>query len=298
MLPAVIIFLRFLQLKKLREAVIFAVGIGFVVFGGMFLLNQTSSGGYVWQHFTHAERLPYSFAQSVGLLGEMLKHPTFFLSLVCLIIFAFQNRGFFNRLSRGEAINVVRSPKFLILGYFLLSFVWSFLSTGRIGAGTQYYIENSLLLAIVTGLIFERFKQDALPKLALAMVFLLPVGGAFQIFRIARGEYFRWQSLSYYREIYATVGKVVPPDGKCVSIAPELVVWNGCAFNFDDYMEYSGTWSPELIEIFEREIKAGRYAAILWEDDKFTERFPNYRLIKMSQSPPEKYYPIYLYVPE
>jgi hypothetical protein len=77
-----------------------------------------------------------------------------------------------------------------------------------------------------------------------------------------------------------------------------LVVWNGCAFNFDDYGEYSGTWSPELIEIFEREIKAGRYVVILWADDKLEERFPNYRLIKMSQSPPEKYYPIYLYVRE
>ncbi|MBA3600914.1 MAG: hypothetical protein H0W45_06660, partial [Acidobacteria bacterium] len=71
-----------------------------------------------------------------------------------------------------------------------------------------------------------------------------------------------------------------------------------CAFNFDDHEEYNGTWSPEIIEVFEREIKAGRYAAVLWMDDKFTERFPNYRLVKMSQSLPERYFPIYLYVPE
>ncbi len=298
LLPTGIIFFRFLQLKKWREAVIFAVGLVFLVFGGMFLLNQTSSGGYVWQHLTHAQRLPYSLAQSAGFFIEMFKHLTFFSSLVCLIIFAFQSRKFFNCLSRAEAIKIARSPKFLIFGCLLLSFVWSLFSAGRIGAGPNYYIESSFLLAIAIGLIFEHFKRNALPNLALAMIFLLTVGGAFQIFRVLRGEYFRWQSLSYYREVFETVGKVVPPDSKCLSIAPELVVWNGCAFNFDDYQEYSSTWSPELIEIFEREIKAGRYAAVLWMDDKFTERFPNYRLIKMSQSLPERYYPIYLYVPE
>ena len=298
LLPTGIIFLRFLQLKKWREAVIFAVGLVFLIFGGMFLLNQTSSGGYVWQHFTHAQRLPYSLAQCADVFIEMLKNPTFFFSLVCLIIFAFQNRKFFNRLSRAEAIKIARSPKFLIFGYLLLSFVWSFFSAGRVGGAANYYIENSFLLAIAIGLIFEQFKRNALPNLALAMIFLLTVGGAFQIFRILRGEYFRWQSLSYYQEVFETVGKVVPPGSKCISIEAEMVVWNGCAFNFDDHEEYNGTWSPELIEIFEREIKAGRYAAVLWMDDKFTERFPNYRLIKMSQSLPERFFPIYLYVPE
>jgi hypothetical protein len=76
-----------------------------------------------------------------------------------------------------------------------------------------------------------------------------------------------------------------------------LAVWNGCKFNFDDFEEYEGNWSPELIEIFEREVRAGNYAAIVWYNDKFSERFPNYRLVKMSQNPPERYFPVYLFVP-
>ena len=298
-LPTGIIFLRFLQMKKWREAVIFFVGMGVFVLGGMALLNQTSAGGYVWQHFTHAQRLPHSLVQSVNVFIEMLKHPTFFFSLVCLIIFAFQKRQVFNSLNRAEVIKTVRSPKFLIFFYLLISLVWSFLSSGRTGGNINYYIENSFVLAIAVSLVFEHFKQkNALPNLALAMIFLLTFSGAFQIFRVLRGEYFRWQSLSYYREVFETVGKVVPPNSKCISIYPELVIWNGCAINFDDFEEYNGTWSPELIEIFEREIKMGRYAAVIWYDDKFTERFPNYRLIKMSQNLPERYFPVYLYVPE
>ncbi len=297
-LPPVIIFLRFLQLKKWREATFFALGVAALVFGGMFLLNYTSAGGYVWQHFTHAQRLPYSLKQCVGVFVEMLKNPTFFFSLGCLLVFAFQNRPLFRRLTRAEAIKIACSPKFLILFYFLLSLIWSVFVSGRLGGNANYYIENSFVLAIVVGLIYENFKQNALPSLSLAMIVLLTLGGAFQIARVLRGEYFRWQSLNYYREIFETVGKIVPPNSTCISIYPEFAVWNGCKFNFDDFEEYSGTWSPELIEIFEREIKQGRYAGIIWYNDKFTERFPNYRLVKMAQSPPERYFRMYLYVPE
>ncbi len=293
-----IIFLCFLQLKKWREAGIYAAGIVVFVFGGIFLLDQTSSGGYVWQHFIHAQRLPHSWLQSISIFIEMLEQPTFSLSIICSIIFAFQNRRFFSRLSRAEAVKFIRSPEFLIFGYLVLSLIWSFFSSGRTGASSQYYIEHSLLWAIVIGLIFEHFRRNASSNLVLVMIFLFTVGGAVQIVRIFRGEYFRWQSLSYYREVFETVGKVVPPNSRCIGSYAELVVWNGCAINFDDYEEYTGGWSPELSEIFEREVKAGRYAAILWRDDKFMERFPNYHLIKMSQSPPEKFYPVYLYVPD
>lgn len=298
-LPTGIIFLRFLQMKKWREAVIFFIGMGVLVLGGMALLNQTSAGGYIWQHFTHAQRLPHSFIQCGNVFIEMLKNPTFFFSLVCLIIFAFQYRKNFSSLNRDEAIKIVCSPKFLIFFYLLISLVWSFLSSGRVGGNINYYVENSFVLAIAVSLVFEHFKRkNAFPNLALAMIFLLTFSGTFQMVRVLRGEYFRWQSLTYYREVFETVGKTLPPNSKCISVYPELVIWNGCVINFDDFEEYQGNWSPELIEIFEREIKMGRYATVIWFDDKFTDRFPNYRLIKMSQNPPERYFPVYLYVPE
>lgn len=292
-----IIFLRLLQLKKWREAFVFGGGVVLIVSGGMFLLDQTSSGGYVWQHFTHAQRLPYSFRQCLDVLTAMLEQPAFFLSIVCLLVFAFQKRQAFGNLTFYGSAKIVRSPKVLFFLYLLLSFAGSFFSTGRVGGNVNYYIENSLLLAIAIGMVAEHFKRNALKNVAAAMIFLLIAGGAFQMVRLFRGEYFRWQSLSYYREIFETAGDVIPPGGKCISINPELVVWNGCQFNFDDFEEYNGGWSPELTEVFEKEIRTGQYAAIIWMDDKFMERFPNYHLIKMSQSVPEKFYPIYLYVP-
>lgn len=294
-LPAGIIFLRFLQLKKWREAILFAASIIVLAASAMFLLNYTSSGGYFWQHFTHAQRLPYWLGNAVRVFVEMLKTPTFFFSLVFLFVFAALNR---KSLSREKLAEILRSPKFLIFLYFLISLGWTFASTGRIGGNPNYYIENSFALAAVCAVIYDYFRQSAKARWSLAMIVLLVLGGAFQQVRVLRGEYFRWQGLPYYREIFETVGKIAPPQSRCISTLPELVVWNGCEFYFDDFEEYDGNWSPELGEAFAREVGTGGYAAIIWYDDKFAEKFPNYRLVPMSQKIPEKYAVIYLYVPK
>lgn len=293
-----IVFLRFLQVKKWREAISFAVGFAVLTVGGMFLLNYTSDGGYVWQHFTHAQRLPYSLQQAVEVFIMMLKQPAMFFALAFTVVFALKIRRVLNGSGKNNLLQIASSPRILLFFYLLVSLIWSILGAGRIGGNANYYIEVSFVLAVACGLIFEDFKnRQNMPKWALALVILLTLGGSFQIFRNLRGEYYRWESLSYYREVYETVGKVVPKDSKCISIYPELVVWNGCAINFDDFEEYSGTWSPELIEVFDREVKQGKYSAIIWYDDKFAEKFPNYRLVKMSQNQPERYFKIYLYVP-
>jgi len=298
LLPAGFIFLRFLQIKKWREAVWFISAFAVAAFSIMFLLNYTSSGGFFWQQFTNAEKLPYRIAQAALIFTVMLKQPTFLFSLVLLSVFGCLNRQFFKKFSPSELLKVLRSPKFLVFLYFAGSLIWAFLSAGREGGNTNYYIENSFSTALVCALIYEYFKRNALPRRALATVILLLFGSVFQQIRVLRGEYFRWQALSYYREISDTVGKLTQPGSDCISIYPELVVWNGCRFNFDDFEEYNGTWSPELIEIFGREIRSGRFAAIVWYDDTLQSKFPNYRLVPMSQKIPEKYFPAYLYVPE
>jgi Dolichyl-phosphate-mannose-protein mannosyltransferase len=298
LLPIVFISLRFLQTGKWREAALIVSIFAILTAGGIYLLNYTSSGGYLWQHFTHARRLPYSFGDSVRFFIIMLKTPAFFFFGVFLVFFGYRKREIFYKFNRDKLLRVLRSPKSLILLYLAFSLGWAFLSAGRIGANVNYYTESSFVAAIVCGLIYADFKRNALPRWALAMIALFTLGGAFQQARILRGEYFRWESLSYYREMFETVGKLTPPGSLCVSALPEFVVWNGCAFHFDDYSEYREGWSPELREIFEREIKAGNYAVIIWDNDNLQSKFPNYRLVPMSRKKPEKYFTNYLYVPE
>ena len=292
-----IAFLRFLQTGKRREAILTVLAFAILTAAGIFLLNYTSGGGYIWQHWTHAQRLTFSWMQVLNEFFKTLKTPVNFFALVFLFIFIYRKRKFLFQTSREKLFGVFRSAELLILFYFSISLGWAFVSSGRVGANVNYYIESSLLLAIIGGLIYAHFKRNYLPKLALSMIVLFTLGGAFQLARILHGEYFRWQTLAYYREISERTAKFTPPGSTCISVAAEMVVWNGCRFHFDDFSEYEHGWSPELREAFEREVKTGRYAAILWYDDALQTRFPNYRLVPMSQSAPERSFPVYLYVP-
>ncbi|HEX8738354.1 MAG TPA: hypothetical protein VF721_23685 [Pyrinomonadaceae bacterium] len=290
-------FLRLVQLGKRREAVLVFSASAVLLAAGIFLLNYTSSGDYLWQHWTHARQLTFRWRQVMREFWGILKTPAFFFALVFLFIFIYRKRKFPFQTSREKLSDRLRSPEWLSLFYFLGSLGWAVLAGGRVGANVNYYIESSFLLAVFAGFIYEYFKQHAPPKLALAMIVLLTLGGAFQLARILHGEYFRWQAVGYYREIFDRTAKFTPPGSTCVSVAAEMVVWNGCRFHFDDFSEYEHGWSPPLREAFEREVKTGRYAAILWYDDSLQSRFPNYRLVPMSQDAPERSFPIYLYVP-
>jgi 4-amino-4-deoxy-L-arabinose transferase-like glycosyltransferase len=261
-----IAFLRFLQLGKRREAALTAAAFAVLTAAGIFLLNYTSGGGYIWQHWTHAQRLTFSWIQVLGEFLKTLKTPVYFFALIFLFIFIYRKRKFLFA-SRARLSGVSRSAESLILFYFSISLGWAIVSSGRVGANVNYYIESSLLLAIIGGFIYANFKRDHLPRLALSMIVLFTLGGAFQLARILHGEYFRWQTAAYYREISERTAKFTPPGSTCISVAAEMVVWNGCRFHFDDFSEYEHGWSPELRETFEREVKTGRYAAILWYDD-------------------------------
>lgn len=295
-LPTAFVFLRFLQLKKWREGIVFALCILILTASVMFFLNYTSAGGFFWQHFTHAETLPYGFENSIRVFGEMLKQPSFSFSIIFTAIFVIWKSGKLRQIDRAEFFKLLSSPQILILFYILVTGLFSFFSSGREGGNANYYIENSFALAIGGAFIYDAFRRETAKKWAMAFVLLIALSGIFQIFRVLRGEYFRWQSLSYYQELFETTEKFIPPNGTCISINPELVVWNGCSFNFDDFEEYQGNWSPALRGIFEREINQGRYAVIIWYHDKLHLNFPNYRLVPMSQKPPERFYPAYLYV--
>lgn len=297
LLPVCVIFLRLWQIDKRREAfgaiTAFAIIVGAAIFG----LNYGSAGGYVWQHFAHAQRIPFVFGNLTVHFPGGWKLPTLLFILVFLIVYAVSKFPIVRELNRKEKIAVLRSPKTLIAAYFLVSFGLAATSSGRAGASVNYYIENSFTAIVVCGLMYDDFVRHARRRLAFAFAVLLIFGGSLQFVQLLRAEYFRWQSLAYHQELFRRVNDFVKPGDVCVSIAPEFVMWNGCKLHFDDFGEYTSGWAPDLEEIFIRETEKNRYAVILWYGDKFQTVFPNYRLVPMSQPVPTKFHSVYLYVP-
>lgn len=300
-LPAGFIFLRFWQIGKRRAAFFFAVSFAALVAAGIFLLDYTSSGGYTWQHFVHARRLPVMTDNLLSSFPASPKRLAFLFFLIFLAFFLgrrlsnFGSRGIASK--RARTALMLRSPRFLIFLYFAASLAAAFASSARVGANVNYYIENSFSAAIICGLLYDWFRRANSVRLSYAIIFLLTLGGALQLAQIARGEYFRWQSVGYYREVFERTGQILArePNAVCVSVSPEIVIRNGCALEYDDIAEYDGGWAPELKEIFETRMKSGRYAAVLWHDENLRARFPNYRLVPMRENPPSRFFPVYLY---
>lgn len=297
LLPICVAFLRLWQIDKRREA--FAAITAFAVLLGaaVFTLNYSSAGGYVWQHFVHARRIPFVAGNLLNHFPGGWKLPTLLFIFIFLIVFAVQKLSALFSLERREKIAAMRSPKTLMAAYFLVSFGLAAASSGRAGASVNYYIENSFAAMIVCGLMYDGFVKQKQPRIAFAFTILLAFGGSLQFVQLLRAEYFRWQALAYHQEVFRRTQELLEPGDVCVSIAPEFVMPNGCAVHFDDFGEYTNGWAPDLEEIFIKETAKNRYAAILWYGDKFQTVFPNYRLVPMSQPVPTKFHSVYLYVP-
>lgn len=297
--------LVYLQKKNYRYALCFLLGAASVWIAGNFILDATSDGGYLWQHLTHAEGLPLDSVNFFSISFVILTMPAtaafLFLILSAGFFFLYENKAQPNRLSLSYVRTKFSSEDtgLSAILYFLLCFGFAFFSTWREGASTNYYIEPFLAAALVVGMICKKLLHEQKPKLVAAFLIILVLSGCFQLFRIGRGEYFRWQGLLYYNEIVATLDKSTPKSSICVSLYPELVTATGRSFYFDDLGEYTADWAdPKLKKVFAEELSKKRIAAIIWNDDRAEEYFPGFRLVKMKQPPPQNFWAVYLYVRE
>ena len=294
-LSVVIIVLRLVQLGKRRDAALFTAGFVIVVAAGVFILNYTSGGGYVWQHFIHAETLPFVWHGWRSVVLSMAAQPTSIVVALALIVLAYHSK-----LIREFGIEIAnfRSPIFLVVLYCLLTLSAAIVSAARVGANVNYFLEAAFVGAIVTGVIYERFRRSDSRLTAVAVMLLMAAAAVVQLVRVGRGEYFRWQARSYYQEIADTAAKYISPGSTCVTVYPELVANTGCEIHFDDYGEYVGDWSEPLTTVFKNEMAQGRYAVIIWTKDDLEQQFPAYELVPMSQPPPDRFFPIFLYRPK
>ena len=293
LIPIFIAALRLLQIKRTRQAVTLLLGMFVVCLIVMFLLNQTSDGGYIWQHFIHANRLPFDYKATYATVMIILKTPS---TWVYIAIIAFSAYSYFPSLIKESLFS---SPKRLIAFYFLITFVFAFTTSSRFGAATNYYLETSLVVSILTALCWEKLSREGRLRISYSLlIVLLVITGSFHLLRVARSEYYRWRELPYYNEMVERLNKTVPPKSVCVSVNLELVTAGGHEYHFDDWSEYAEHWSPELNKIFRQRIAEKHYAAIIWYTDEVNDQFKGYRLVRMSQPVPQKHYPVFLFVRE
>jgi hypothetical protein len=295
-LPAVVAVACCWQAGRPKLAV-FVAGAGLIfTVVAMLLLNTTSDGQYFWQHFTLMQQTPHSYARAWQWVFSILRTPAIWISLG---IFAAAPWWEVRRLvdQSEKPGRPVQSPRLLFVLYFLLAAIFGFITSARQGSYISYHLEASMAGSVIVALAWDRlapyFNRRFLYQ-ALVAAFLL--AGGFQIVRQARGEYLRWQSLPYYREVVATLKEKMPPQGLGISVHPELVTAAGHEYHFGDWNQYEDGRSAQLHQVFRNAVESKRYAAIVWLRDDAAAEFPGYHLAPMKQPLPQGYYPVFLYL--
>lgn len=272
-------------------------------------LNVNSAGGHLWQHFKLTREIPYSYLSAVQMLAGLLKSPGYWVLSVIPALFVFDhysgrgNNG--SRFSSGswraslsESLQKSPGPASLLLCiYFIAAVSIAFVTSSRTGANINYYLEPGIVLSIIVSIAWARLSQNKrLNKFFLPVLVLLMVAGVFQLVRAARGEYYRWQSLPYYRETVSTLNRMTQPGSVSISVYPELVVAAQREYHFGDWIQYVDGRSPELQKSFQEAVESNSYSAIIWFEKDAQNLFPGYSLKLINRPIPARYYPVYLYV--
>ncbi len=298
LLPIAVAAARYWQLGRRKSALSVLAGMTLFIAIIALALNLTSNGAYFWQHFTLAGRVPHSYAMAGHWLLSMFKSATTWIAsglfAAALVTVKRQSDGF----SRGKFKACLKSPICLWSCYLVAALGFAFVTSARAGAYINYYLEASIVAAVVAGTAWRRLAELARwRKFYPVLVLLILLAGAFEFSRLARAESYRWRSLPYYRELVNRLAQSTPPDGVCISVHPELAVAAGRGFQFGDWIQYHDGRSPELRQAFTDAVNSGRYAAIVWlkPDDP---ALPGYKAVKLKTPPPDKHYPVFLLLPD
>ncbi|MBP6821852.1 MAG: hypothetical protein KA368_09925 [Acidobacteria bacterium] len=297
LLPIAVSTARFWQMGRRNPAlsVLFATILLIAIIG--LALNATSNGAYFWQHFTLAERVPHSYGMAGHWLLSLFKSATTWIVAGLFVAALFAGNNHTGRFS-GDKFNAwLKSPVCLWSCYLVAALGFAFVTSARAGAYINYYLEVSIVAAVVAGTAWRRLAEyGRWQKFYPALVLLILLAGAFEFSRMARAESYRWRSLPYYRELVTTLKNDTLPDGLCISVHPELAVAAGRSFHFGDWIQYHDGRSPELRQAFANAVISGRYAAIVWLKPG-DPALPGYKVVSMQTPLPDRHYPVYLLLP-
>ena len=305
-LPPLVAFARYLQTGKIKQAIFVLIATISLCGLGIAMLNANTQAGHFWQSFTLARKIPYSYSRSAQMLAIFLKSPGVWVLFIIAGISAFDA---VNRRNRKKQENVehvelaghaefpwktLKSPGLLMCVYLIAAGALAYVTSSRSGANINYYLEPGVVVSIITSIVWAQLSHNRRFYSELLLL-LFTLSGLFQMARSARGEYYRWRSLPYYKEIVSTLSSLTQPQSVSISVYPELAAAASREYHFGDWIQYLDGRSYELKKAFGEAIKTKNYSAIIWYE-KDANLFPGYSLAQIRAPLPERFYHVYLYV--
>jgi len=310
-LPPLVASARYLQMGRIKQSLFVLIATVGLCCLGIAALNANAEAGHLWQSFILTRKIPHSYSQSVQMLATFLKSPSLWVLFIIAGFYAYDVSGRRNSdrkiqenaehaelVGRAEfSWRILRSPGLLIGLYFIAAGALAFVTSSRMGANINYYLETGIVVSIIASIVWARLSQrERLHRLLPLSVLLLTLAGLLQIARVARGEYYRWRSLPYYREIVSAMAHFTEPQSVSISVYPELAAAASREYHFGDWIQYVDGRSSELRRVFREAVETKNYSAIIWNEKDASDLFPEYSLAPINAPLPERYYPVYLYI--
>ncbi|MDQ3013332.1 MAG: hypothetical protein M3X11_21825, partial [Acidobacteriota bacterium] len=158
-LPAMVAVARCWQIDRRRLA-IFIAGAGLILTAmAMLLLNATSGGQYFWQHFTLMQQVPHSYATSRRWVFSLFKMPAVWITAsvigAALLLEIQRVRGAENSPRLAQFNRFLKSPRSLIVLYFISTAIFGFITSARQGSYISYHLETLMAASIVVAVAWD-----------------------------------------------------------------------------------------------------------------------------------------------
>ena len=279
-----------------------AFGLTVVIIGAVAFafLQSTSGGGFLW----HAVRLQGSVALTLAharsLAMTYLRSPATVFTVLLLAFGILRSRG---RDDPPGADGEARVFRRLLSVYLIAAVVVAAVTSAKVGASINYWLEVSAVLALLIPLylgdsLAARSMRD-LPRetplwssrwLCLVLLALTFGSALLTGAREAHGQLLQWRALPYVNEVVADIRKLTVPGERVYVEYPDLAVSAGRPYLFNDLALYEA--SSLLRGVYDRVVRSGRLRLIVSLGQTAP---PGYTPVCMTHALPTGVYDVHVY---
>jgi hypothetical protein len=302
-LPLLVAFSWYALHRDGRGMVAFSLAVGLTAIASFAFLESTSHGGFFW----HAVRLQggvsLSLAQARELALTYFRSPATILTLVLLVIGILRSGTHDPKTETDETAGEARLLRRLLLAYLVAAVALAALTSAKVGASINYWLEVSAVLSILTPLYlrpaldlratphFRRgihlWSSDGLYLILVTLMFAAALlnGG-----REVHGLVLQWRALPYVDEVVGDIRKMTTPHELVYVEYPDLAVSAGRPYVFNDLALYED--SSLLAGIYHRVLRSDSLRLIV---SLAPAPPPGYTPVCLTHAPPAGVYDVRLY---
>lgn len=288
-LPLLVAFSWYALHRDGRRMLVLSLAVGVTAVASFAFLQATSHGGFLWHAVRLQGSVSLSLAQARQLTFTYLRSPATIVSLLLLVIGMLRCAVRDPRTENDAAALEERLLRRLMLAYLVAAVAVAAVTSAKLGASINYWLEVSAVLSILVPLyVRPALDMSATPDLRrrahlwssdwlyLVLVTLTFASALLNGGREVHGLVLQWRALPYVDEVVGDIRKLTAPGELVYVEYPDLAVSAGRPYVFNDVALYED--SSRLSGIYDRVLTSNSLRLI----------------VSLAPTPPRGYKPVCL----